>query len=84
MLEGANQLALVVVFSVTITREGIDSGIMFSVVASVLKVVGHLYALAMMAWKTYCGNNMFKVHDESVVASVARKGAVKRRWMRTA
>ncbi len=46
VLEGVNQVALVTIYSVTITREGIDSGIMFSVVASVLKVLGHLYTLA--------------------------------------
>jgi Leucine-rich repeat (LRR) protein len=73
VLEGANQLALVIVFSVTITREGIDSGIMFSVVASVLKVIVHLYALAKLAWKTRCGNDTFKVHDESVLANVREK-----------
>jgi hypothetical protein len=50
MLEGANQVALVVVFSVSISRQGADSDILFSLIASTLKLAGRLYTLA-TAWQ---------------------------------
>jgi hypothetical protein len=73
VLEGVNQVALVVIFSVTISRRGVDSAIMFSMVASTLKVVGRLYALAITASKTFHRNITVKVQDETSLAIVRTK-----------
>ena len=69
VLEGVNQAALVVVFSVTISRRGVDSGIMFSLIASTLKVAGRLYALAAACEKSR-RNSIVQVRDESSLVIV--------------